>query len=191
VELVKEPGFVTLGVEVNTEGPFLTVEGIDEHGLVGRHNMRQTSESLKVHVGDKIVEANGVSGDPSKMLQECKNRQRIVFGIAAREAGEAPRPAVDEHAEELVSQLRPEAQVFVPLAHSEASTTVPAHVGIPPGLQEAQPEPTWGLPVELLAAPAQTMFLPGDLSPPTLGAGAGELPGNSHEQEEVKRTLFP
>merc|ERR1719293_468861 len=114
------------------------------------------------------------------MLQECKNRQRIVFGIATNEAGEASRPTPDA-----------EAQVFVPLAHSEASAAVPAHVGIPPGLQEAQPEPTWGLPVELLAAPAQTMFLPGDLSPPTLGAGAGELPGSSQEQEEVKRTLFP
>lgn len=177
VELVKEVGFVTLGVEVNTDGPFLTVESIDEHGLVGRHNMRQTSESLKVHVGDKIIETNGVSGDPNKMLLECKNRQRIVFGIATKEAGEAPRPTPDEQAEELVSQLRPEAQVFVPLAHSEASTTVPAHVGIPPGLQEA--------------TPAQTMFLPGDLSPPTLGAGAREQPGSSHDQEEVKRTLFP
>jgi len=190
VELVKEPGFVTLGVEVNTEGPFLTVESIDEHGLVGRHNLRQTSEALRVRVGDRIMEANGVSGDPSKMLQECKNRQRIVFGIALEPAGEAPRPAPDEQAEELVSQLRPEAQVFVPFAHSEASTTVPAHVGIPPGLTEARPEPAWGLPVELAVPPVQPMFLPGDLSP--LAAGASELSGSGgHEQEEVKRTLFP
>lgn len=224
LELVKEAGFVTLGMEVNTDGPFLKVENIDEHGLVGRHNQRQTSEASKVHVGDCIMEANGVRGDPNKMLQECKARQRIVFGISNGDAASetplaearSPEKTIDDkenlhasdgdtaagadaaagsaglgRAEEPISQLRPEAQVFVPLAAAaEVSSAVP--VSAPPGLPEAPVAQSWGgLAAGMLTVvPPPALFMPGDLSPSVLAAAAGQT-GGACEHEEIKRTLFP
>jgi len=66
VELVKDSGFVTLGIEVNqVDGISLCVESIDEHGLVGRHNTRQAAGSAcRVQVGDRVIEVNGVGQDP-------------------------------------------------------------------------------------------------------------------------------
>lgn len=83
VELNKERTFVTLGIEVNqVDSTSLCVESIDEHGLVGRHNARQDSETSQVHVGDRILEVNGIRHDPNRMLQECKEKQRLIFAIA-------------------------------------------------------------------------------------------------------------
>jgi hypothetical protein len=83
VEVVKEPGFTTLGIEVNEEnGTALRVESIDEHGLVGRHNQQQESEDCKILVGDRIVEANGIRNDPNMILHECKVMQQLSFTLS-------------------------------------------------------------------------------------------------------------
>lgn len=82
VELHKQPGFTTLGMEVNEENSTaIRVQSIDEHGLVGRHNGVQSSMSSKISAGDLIVEVNGISGDPSLMLQECKSQQVLVLSV--------------------------------------------------------------------------------------------------------------
>lgn len=93
VQLVKKAGFVTLGVEVNqvtdsVDGTVLVIEGIDEHGLVGQHNSQQDSEAFKVHVGDRIIEVNGVRDDPNLILQECRESQSLLF-VLARASGVA------------------------------------------------------------------------------------------------------
>jgi hypothetical protein len=95
VQLQKEPGFETLGMEVNEDGAAIRVTKIDEHGLVGRYNRTQSCESSMVRVGDMIVEVNGISGDPSGMLQECKSQQIILFSIprpTSPAASSAPSP---------------------------------------------------------------------------------------------------
>jgi len=93
VELRKEPGFTTLGMEVNEDrGTAIRVQSIDEHGLVGRYNRSQGTESTMLRVGDLIIEVNGVFGDPSGMLQECKNQQILLLTIA-RGGGAAGSPA--------------------------------------------------------------------------------------------------
>jgi hypothetical protein len=82
VEVMKEPGFATLGIEVSREnGTALRVESIDEHGLVGRHNQQQDSEESKILVGDRIIEANGIRHDPNRILHECKAMQHISFTL--------------------------------------------------------------------------------------------------------------
>eukprot|EP00927_Polykrikos_kofoidii_P073428 TRINITY_DN69467_c0_g1_i1.p1 TRINITY_DN69467_c0_g1~~TRINITY_DN69467_c0_g1_i1.p1 ORF type:complete len:525 (+),score=91.34 TRINITY_DN69467_c0_g1_i1:96-1670(+) len=87
VELVKEDGFVTLGIEVNqVDGTCLRVEGIDDHGLVARYNSRQENELSMVHVYDCIVDVNGVTREPLRMLQECKTQQRLALVLAREKA---------------------------------------------------------------------------------------------------------
>lgn len=82
VELVKEQGFVTLGMEVNQiDNMSLRVESVDEHGLVGRHNSRQESDASRVREGDRIVEVNNIMHDPNQMLNECKVQQRLVLKL--------------------------------------------------------------------------------------------------------------
>mmetsp|Transcript_70113 Transcript_70113/g.132171 ORF Transcript_70113/g.132171 Transcript_70113/m.132171 type:complete len:590 (-) Transcript_70113:312-2081(-) len=82
VELVKEQGFVTLGMEVNQiDSMSLRVESVDEHGLVGRHNARQESDASRVREGDRIVEVNNIMHDPNQMLNECKVQQRLVLKL--------------------------------------------------------------------------------------------------------------
>lgn len=82
IELIKEQGFVTLGMEVNQiDTSSLRVESVDEHGLVGRHNARQDSDATRVKEGDRIVEVNSVMHDPALMLHECKVQQRLVFKL--------------------------------------------------------------------------------------------------------------
>jgi len=93
VELRKETGFTTLGMEVNEDrGTAIRVQSIDEHGLVGRYNRSQGTESTMLRVGDLIIEVNGVFGDPGGMLQECKNQQVLLLTIA-RGGGAAGSPA--------------------------------------------------------------------------------------------------
>jgi hypothetical protein len=83
VELRKEPGHTTLGMEVNeVDGTALQVQSIDDSGLVGRYNMAQGSESTVVRIGDMILEVNGVSGNPHAMLQECKAQQQLLLTIS-------------------------------------------------------------------------------------------------------------
>lgn len=112
IEVLKEPGFVTLGIEVNESDNdgCLTVEGIDDTGLFARHNAQQQADWQKMHVGDCVVAVNDAKGDAERMLKECRERQRLQFWIRRGE-----------------QRLRPEARPFVPAAGS-------APMPPPPGL---------------------------------------------------------
>lgn len=161
VEIVKEPGFQTLGVEVDqVDGVSLRVESIDEHGLLGRHNARQDGNTaVCVQIGDRIIEVNGVKEDPAQMLNECKVRQRLSFILARcivtpkvasgvdASVEVAPASDVDNTAKQvpspsspIESRLRPEASVFVPASQSmqevQASPLVlPPVTVLPPGFE--------------------------------------------------------
>eukprot|EP00927_Polykrikos_kofoidii_P050169 TRINITY_DN44094_c0_g1_i1.p1 TRINITY_DN44094_c0_g1~~TRINITY_DN44094_c0_g1_i1.p1 ORF type:complete len:562 (-),score=86.13 TRINITY_DN44094_c0_g1_i1:396-2081(-) len=150
IELVKEVGCSTLGVEVNQiDGISLRIEGIDEHGLIARHNLCQQNDSCRVHVDDCIVGVNGVRNDPRRMLHECKAKQRLSLlisrGMTGRQSYAETAPArgaqvlaacacdaseiAGERLCEITSspqqtQLRCEAMDFVPSIA----------VGAPPGL---------------------------------------------------------
>jgi len=94
VELHKQPGFTTLGMEVNEENATaIRVQSIDERGLVGRHNGAQSSMSSKIHVGDLIVEINGISGDAATMLQECKSQQVLILTMIRGSSAGSPVPS--------------------------------------------------------------------------------------------------
>lgn len=105
VEIVKEMGFTTLGIEVNQEHGALRVEHIDEHGLVGKFNLQESTR--KIMEGDCIVEVNGVEQDPEKMLHEIKAAKALGLVLF--------RPQADSP----LTKLRPEAQAFVPLEHGD------------------------------------------------------------------------
>lgn len=164
VQVVKEPGFQTLGAEVDhVDGVSLRVEGIDEHGLLGRHNAKQDGNAANcVQVGDRIIEVNGVRQDPIQMLNECKVRQRLSFTLARNvchatstrkavseiETSHEDHPSSEENTckqapippSPIDSRLRPEATVFVPSSQSmqevQASPLVlPPVTVLPPGFE--------------------------------------------------------
>mmetsp|Transcript_61599 Transcript_61599/g.133332 ORF Transcript_61599/g.133332 Transcript_61599/m.133332 type:complete len:511 (-) Transcript_61599:351-1883(-) len=195
VEINKEPGLSTLGIEVlEFDKSCIRVEGIDDHGLIGRHNMRQDSEATMVLVGDRIIEANGIRNDHDKILKECKARQRLALKLLrdtkapAADVGIGPKStdsppmastAPQGHSGEetakasgspLPTRLRPEASVFVPSsAQKEASSS--AKLPAPPGLE---------------TGPAG--WFEKSLSSPTNKVASDQ--GDKAEQE-VKRALFP
>lgn len=162
VDIVKESGFVTLGIEVNqVDGVSLCVEHIDEHGLVGRHNAHQDAQSRnRVLVGDRLIEVNGIRQDPNLMLQECKARPRLSFIIArdsgrtqplrkassdadaedARPEDDAPSQRPPSPVTSTAKKLRPEASVFVPAGlvpevQSAPPLVLPAVSVVPPGFE--------------------------------------------------------
>lgn len=167
VELVKAPGFQTLGIEVNQSEGTLVVDSIDEHGLVGFHNSQQESDQAKICVGDRIIEVNGIKQGSSRILHECKVRQRLAMVLAR---------AVPDCTEELSQprRLRPEAQVFVPSTQKA-----------PPGLERYDVGPVFSLPstgsVSFLATTPQLL---------TGREPMGFAQEFVDEEPEVKRTLF-
>mmetsp|Transcript_57487 Transcript_57487/g.136737 ORF Transcript_57487/g.136737 Transcript_57487/m.136737 type:complete len:529 (-) Transcript_57487:204-1790(-) len=138
LELIKEQGFVTLGMEVNPEDDeTLFVKAIDEHGLVAVHNLRQDSDDTRILVGDKIVQVNDVSNSYDGMLSECKYKQHLTI-VVLRPGGDSDDSAEESASETskvpspVVMRLRAEAQAFVPSTQKEAPQT---SVGAPPGLE--------------------------------------------------------
>uniref|UniRef100_A0A7S4RLW1 PDZ domain-containing protein n=1 Tax=Alexandrium monilatum TaxID=311494 RepID=A0A7S4RLW1_9DINO len=195
VELAKEPGFVTLGMEVKQMDEFsLRIERIDEHGLVGRHNARQDAGHAKVQVGDRIVEANGIRHDPQRMLQECKARQRLALALlrepedhGAAKAGKARDglgPADGSEAEPPAGNSEDEAAAAADgtKAGSPALTRLrpEAMPFVPSAQKEAAPPPP-GLEGYEAA--------PQDAEPATAEGRRGQ--GTCDDQEGVKRALFP
>jgi hypothetical protein len=140
IEIVKEPGFVTLGIEVNEEDACLMVEGIDLHGLVARHNANQDSDPHRLLVGDRIVEVNGVRQDPGQILIECKAKQHLSItvaryipgGVATRSANHSRNDSANSPPS--MRQLRPDAEVFVPSAQKDAAAASQQSMVKPPGL---------------------------------------------------------
>mmetsp|Transcript_75948 Transcript_75948/g.210879 ORF Transcript_75948/g.210879 Transcript_75948/m.210879 type:complete len:574 (+) Transcript_75948:59-1780(+) len=204
VEVLKEPGFSTLGIEVNQiDEESLRVEGIDEHGLVARHNMRQEHEANRIWKGDRIIEVNSVRHDPTRMLHECKVKQRLVFvlrrgfadDVGADEGSPLPRRVMPEAHSPMPGRLRPDAQVFVPSSSQKEMRGPPGldmyedvqlHSMIPqvPSLTSAatSTEPAQTMPAVTPASPEPTTHGASPLSPQLDGAGGGEA---------VKRMLFP
>lgn len=136
IELNKEPGFTTLGIEVNHDDGSLKVEYIDEHGFVGHYNKAVSAEEQanKVCVGDRMVEVNGIRDAPRRMLHECKVSQRLVVVLERKSEAKEVKP----EAEVLSSstKLRPDAQVFVPSAQKESQVPAAEGVAAPPGLEQ-------------------------------------------------------
>lgn len=219
VEIVKDPGFVTLGIEVNqVDGASLCIESIDEQGLVGRYNARQDAHSAScVQVGDLVIEVNGIRQDPNLMLQECKERQRLCFTIArdsTRTHGSGSRKGSSSHGEgssteedassakapsPAARRMRPEATVFVPASHavqenqnlSAPPLLLPAVVVAPPGFESFD---TTGL-LTLPTGPALGTEFASMLEAAAvhhhapIGMPLVAIPGFNYE-EEVKRALF-
>lgn len=198
VVLNKEPGFVTLGIEVNQlETESLRVESVDEHGLVGRHNSQQVEKESQVLVGDRIIEVNGLRQDTARMLSECKVRQQLTLTIE-RDAthsdplsgiSEAPQTSGEDSAKATsggtssprATRLCPNARVFVPSARKEPS------VGGPPGLETYSS--TVGLPGQSPGMAASTMQHAAVAevvdAMPRIGAGMPET------VDPARRALFP
>lgn len=82
-----------LGLNVQSVDQVLRVEGIRAGGAVEAWNRQcaggPTAEKV-VLVGDKIISVNGVSYDPQKMLEECRDRQLLKITIVR---GDRPMPA--------------------------------------------------------------------------------------------------
>eukprot|EP00930_Biecheleria_cincta_P091950 TRINITY_DN8166_c0_g1_i2.p1 TRINITY_DN8166_c0_g1~~TRINITY_DN8166_c0_g1_i2.p1 ORF type:complete len:532 (-),score=84.53 TRINITY_DN8166_c0_g1_i2:353-1903(-) len=141
IEVVKEPGCTTLGIDVNQEGGSLRVEHIDDLGLIGRLNASQETNgtSSKVCCGDFIVEVNGVRGDANRMLHECKVSQRLTLTIEKQlQSTEVKVESTDAEACQMSpasTKLRPDAQVFVPSARKESQISADECATGPPGLE--------------------------------------------------------
>lgn len=128
IELNKEPGFTTLGIEVNQDDGTLKVEHIDEHGFVGHYNQALAAEDQanRVLIGDRIVEVNGIRDAPSRMLHECKVSQRLTVTLERK----------SEVCGAKETKLRPDAQVFVPSAQKGSQVPSAEGVAAPPGLEQ-------------------------------------------------------
>lgn len=182
IEIVKEPGFFTLGIEVNQVDmpPSLRVESVDEHGLVARHNARQDSDVAKLLVGDLIVEANGVRNDPQLMLDACRANQQLNFTVA-RATKEPPGGTLDGAAEACggspcPTKLRPEAQVFVPASvHGDPRAAEPLGYG----QRDATDLASRVAPATLM----QASTTPGSAEPSVMPSVEGD--------QAVNRMLFP
>jgi hypothetical protein len=69
-------------------------------GLVSKHNRSASSRGDLIHVGDRIMSVNGVSGDHAKMLQEVMRINSLPHGDFALEVQKASRQAITEHVED-------------------------------------------------------------------------------------------
>lgn len=163
IELNKEPGFTTLGIEVNQDDGTLKVEHIDEHGFVGHYNkaLEAEDQANRVLIGDRIVEVNGIRDAPSRMLHECKVSQRLTVTL-------------ERKTEVKETKLRPDAQVFVPSAQKGSQVPSAEGVAAPPGLEQVASGASSHV--------VETDALPDSSSAPVL-ATADEVP-------ETRRALF-
>mmetsp|Transcript_18529 Transcript_18529/g.47633 ORF Transcript_18529/g.47633 Transcript_18529/m.47633 type:complete len:1048 (+) Transcript_18529:63-3206(+) len=74
IELKAQEG-MNLGIDVVQEGRALYVSSVVRGGLVEQWNER--NPSLQVKAEDRLVEANGVRGDPSKINQVCSKAKDL------------------------------------------------------------------------------------------------------------------
>jgi hypothetical protein len=190
VKILKEPGFATLGIEVNEEDACLMVEGIDGNGLVARHNEKQESDPQRLLVGDRIVEVNGIRQDPARILGECKAKRHLIFTVARYIPGGAPAVAPPP---EPLKQLRPEAEVFVPASAqtSAVAATAQSSLVMPPGLEHREAPDALTL---LLTGRAPLVASPGAAQHSSLLSSWPLVPANGlacgSSSQEVKRMLF-
>lgn len=217
IELMKEPGFTTLGMEVNQlDDSSLRIESIDEHGLVGWHNARQESELSQILVGDCIVEVNGVRSEAGLMLHECKVKQHLsivlsrdVMGIGGMGWDTQGITGSRSHvssADELAKGGSPVASTSLPLVvlgprllssghrADEQSATDVGGAGSSPSGGQLRPDAQVFVPSSAQKEAAVPVFAPPGLAPlrdiaePNLQAVA--TPADGSESKEVKRALF-
>lgn len=112
-ELVKEQGFKTLGMEVQQHGPCLRVQVVDNHGLVKDYNDLQDHDATKLQTDDCIVEVNGIR-DPKKMVEECKEAQRVRLLVKKNTSGRLSELLVDRQAHSEPVRMRAGAPSFIP-----------------------------------------------------------------------------
>jgi len=96
-----------LNVSHHEEDKALRVEGVRPEGAVEAWNRQcvgSTASEKAVLAGDRIVSVNGVSNDPAKMLEECRDKQLLKLTVIRGEAVPAPKTPV----------LRADAPEFVP-----------------------------------------------------------------------------
>eukprot|EP00930_Biecheleria_cincta_P073224 TRINITY_DN60539_c0_g1_i1.p1 TRINITY_DN60539_c0_g1~~TRINITY_DN60539_c0_g1_i1.p1 ORF type:complete len:505 (+),score=109.45 TRINITY_DN60539_c0_g1_i1:59-1573(+) len=139
IELNKEPGFTTLGIEVNQDDGSLKVEHIDEHGFVGHYNTAlggAENQANRVLIGDRIVEVNGIRDAPNRMLHECKVSQRLVVTLERKSEACGVTEAEEQTVFSSSTKLRPDAQVFVPSAQKAPQVSSAEAVPAPPGLEQ-------------------------------------------------------
>lgn len=100
-----------LNVSHHEKDKVLRVEGVRPEGAVEAWNRQcigSTSADKAVRPGDRIISVNGVIYDPTKMLEECRDRQllklTVVRGQQAPAASAVPK----------ATTLRADASEFVP-----------------------------------------------------------------------------
>lgn len=103
-----------LGLNVSNQGNVLLVEGVRPEGAVDAWNRQCVASCSERAVlrGDRIVSVNNISGDPDKMLTECKNRQLLKFTVVR---AHCPLPEIPARsAPGSLTSLRADASEFVP-----------------------------------------------------------------------------
>jgi len=96
-----------LNVSHHEEDKALRVESVRPDGAVeawNRQCLGSAASEKAVLPGDKIVSVNGVTQDPVKMLEECRDRQLLKITVV-RGSPEAPK---------IATPLRADASEFVP-----------------------------------------------------------------------------
>jgi len=96
-----------LNVSHQEDDKALRVEGVRPEGAVEAWNRQcvgSTASEKAVLPGDRIVSVNGVSNDPAKMLEECRDKQLLKLTVIRGEAVAAPKTPV----------LRADAPEFIP-----------------------------------------------------------------------------
>mmetsp|Transcript_30772 Transcript_30772/g.56273 ORF Transcript_30772/g.56273 Transcript_30772/m.56273 type:complete len:393 (+) Transcript_30772:88-1266(+) len=104
--------------------PGLRVEGVRPEGAVQAWNRQCQDKSKEIVNGDRIVSVNGITQDPDRMLEECKEKQLLRLVI------ERASPLSSTTA----TTLRADANVFVPQG-------APSQEGSPDGSKEADALP--------------------------------------------------
>mmetsp|Transcript_21749 Transcript_21749/g.49498 ORF Transcript_21749/g.49498 Transcript_21749/m.49498 type:complete len:396 (+) Transcript_21749:108-1295(+) len=84
----------------------LRVEGVRPEGAVQAWNRQCQDKSKEIVNGDRIVSVNGITQDPDRMLEECKEKQLLRLVI------ERANPLASTMATN--TTLRADANVFVP-----------------------------------------------------------------------------
>jgi len=118
-----------LGLNVShnqTDEPVLKVEGVRPDGAVEAWNKQcavGVSQAKVVRAGDRIISVNAVSGDPVKMLEECKEKKLLKLTIVRDGFPLPPFPAK-------ATSLRADASVFVPSSADAAKSVVESDVPV-------------------------------------------------------------
>jgi len=114
-----------LNVSHHEEDKALRVEGVRPEGAVEAWN-RQCIGSIfsekAVCAGDRIISVNGVTHNPVKMLEECRDKQLLKITVLRGEAAPAAKPTT----------LRADASEFVP--------SIPAAPGLDPPAADEKKE---------------------------------------------------